>query len=40
LPTLDGFGPLGRGAHAVDEQIMIASLAPRAALLASVLLHL
>jgi glutamate carboxypeptidase len=37
IPTLDGFGPLGAGAHAPDERIEIASLADRAALLASVL---
>jgi glutamate carboxypeptidase len=40
LPTLDGFGPLGRGAHATDEQILVQSLAQRAALLASVLTRL
>jgi glutamate carboxypeptidase len=37
IPTLDGFGPLGAGAHAPNERIEIASLADRAALLASVL---
>jgi len=37
IPTLDGFGPLGGGAHAADERIEIASLAERAALLAAVL---
>jgi glutamate carboxypeptidase len=37
IPTLDGFGPLGAGAHAPDERIETASLAERAALLASVL---
>jgi glutamate carboxypeptidase len=37
LPTLDGFGPLGGGAHAPDERIEVASLPARAALLASVL---
>jgi glutamate carboxypeptidase len=37
IPTLDGFGPLGAGAHAPDERIEIASLPARAALLASVL---
>ncbi len=40
VPTLDGFGPVGRGAHAPDEQIRADSLAERAALLASTLLHL
>jgi glutamate carboxypeptidase len=37
IPTLDGFGPLGAGAHAEHEQIRTASLAARGALLASVL---
>ncbi|TQM10724.1 M20/M25/M40 family metallo-hydrolase [Pseudonocardia kunmingensis] len=37
IPTLDGFGPLGAGAHAAHEQIETASLAARGALLASVL---
>lgn len=37
LPTLDGFGPLGRGAHAADEAVLVRSLAERAALLAAVL---
>jgi glutamate carboxypeptidase len=40
IPTLDGFGPLGGGAHAPDERIEIASLPARAALLASVLITL
>lgn len=40
IPTLDGFGPLGAGAHAPDERIEIASLAERAALLAAVLVRL
>jgi glutamate carboxypeptidase len=40
VPTLDGFGPLGQGAHAVHEQIRVGSLAERAALLASVLTRL
>lgn len=37
LPTLDGFGPLGGGAHAPDERVEVASLPERAALLAAVL---
>jgi glutamate carboxypeptidase len=37
IPTLDGFGPLGGGAHAPDERIEKESLAARAALLAGVL---
>lgn len=32
-PTLDGMGPDGRGAHSLQEQIVISSLAPRATLL-------
>ncbi len=40
LPTLDGFGPRGQGAHAAHEQIQADSLAERAALLASVLARL
>lgn len=37
VPTLDGFGPVGRGAHALHEEIRGDSLAERAALLAAVL---
>ena len=33
IPTLDGLGPRGAGAHADDEHILIESLAERAALL-------
>jgi len=40
IPTLDGFGPLGAGAHAPHERIETESLAARAALLASVLVAL
>jgi glutamate carboxypeptidase len=40
IPTLDGFGPRGGGAHAPDERIETASLPARAALLASVLTSL
>ena len=40
LPTLDGLGPLGEGPHAVFEHVDRSSLAPRAALLASLLLTL
>ena len=39
VPTLDGLGVQGGGAHADDEHIMIDSLPERAALLAA-LLHL
>nr|WP_262403751.1 M20/M25/M40 family metallo-hydrolase [Actinomadura sp. CNU-125] len=35
LPTLDGLGPRGRGAHAPDEHVLVASLPERAALLAA-----
>jgi len=37
LPTLDGFGPLGDGAHALDEHVRLDALASRIALLAGVL---
>ncbi|MGI5228485.1 M20/M25/M40 family metallo-hydrolase [Actinoallomurus sp. CA-142502] len=37
LPTLDGFGPRGRGAHAEDESIAVPALAERAALLAAII---
>jgi glutamate carboxypeptidase len=39
VPTLDGFGPLGRGAHAADESIIVASLVDRIALVAALLLE-
>jgi len=35
IPTLDGLGPLGDGAHALHEHIVIESVAQRAALLAA-----
>ncbi|WP_169977506.1 M20 family metallopeptidase [Tautonia rosea] len=37
LPTLDGLGPLGAGAHAVHEHIEVDSLPLRAALIASLI---
>ncbi|SDU50954.1 M20/M25/M40 family metallo-hydrolase [Jiangella alkaliphila] len=37
VATLDGFGPLGAGAHAVHEQVVVASLAERARLVAALL---
>lgn len=37
VPTLDGFGPRGGGAHAVSEHILLTSLLDRIVLLASVL---
>jgi glutamate carboxypeptidase len=40
VPTLDGLGVCGGGAHADDEHILIISLPERAALLAALLLEL
>jgi glutamate carboxypeptidase len=37
VPTLDGMGAVGRGAHADNESIRIDSLAPRTALLAAMI---
>jgi len=37
IPTLDGLGGVGEGAHAVNESILIAELPRRAALLARLL---
>lgn len=37
IPTLDGMGAIGDGAHATHEHVVIASLAERAALLATIL---
>jgi len=37
LVSLDGFGPLGGGAHAATEHVLLPSIAERAALLAAVL---
>jgi glutamate carboxypeptidase len=37
IPTLDGMGPMGDGAHAIHEHVLIRSLPERAALLASLL---
>ncbi len=39
IPTLDGMGAVGDGAHAAHESILIDHLAPRTALLAGMLLH-
>jgi len=33
VPTLDGLGADGKGAHAIDEQIYVSSLEPRTQLL-------
>jgi glutamate carboxypeptidase len=38
VPTLDGMGAVGNGAHAADESIQLASLVPRATLLAGMIL--
>jgi glutamate carboxypeptidase len=34
VPTLDGLGAVGEGAHAINESVLLSQLAPRAALLA------
>ncbi len=39
IPTLDGMGAVGDGAHAVHESIVIEHLAPRTALLAGMLIN-
>jgi glutamate carboxypeptidase len=40
LPTLDGLGPVGKGAHAVHEQVIAATLAERADLVAAIITSL
>lgn len=40
IPTLDGLGAVGGGAHAADEHVVVAMLAPRTALLAGLLAEL
>jgi glutamate carboxypeptidase len=40
IPTLDGFGAIGDGAHALHEHVMIDALVPRAAAIAGLLAHL
>lgn len=37
VPTLDGLGAIGDGAHALHEHVIISSLAPRAALIAHII---
>jgi glutamate carboxypeptidase len=37
VPTLDGFGAVGDGAHALHEHVVLSSLPERAALCAAVL---
>jgi glutamate carboxypeptidase len=39
VPTLDGLGAVGHGAHSKDEHILINTMPARAALLAALLLH-
>lgn len=39
-PTLDGLGPDGGGAHALDEHVRLSDIAPRVALLAGLFLRL
>jgi glutamate carboxypeptidase len=40
VPTLDGLGPVGKGAHAVHEQVIAASLTERVALVAAIITSL
>lgn len=40
VPTLDGLGADGAGAHTLDEYIFVSSIAPRTALLANLMLTL
>lgn len=37
VPVLDGLGPVGGGAHSLQEHLLLSSLAPRTALLAAIL---
>jgi len=39
VPTLDGMGAVGEGAHAAHESVILKELAPRTALLAAMLLR-
>jgi len=39
IPTLDGMGAVGEGAHAQHESVFLDHLAPRTALLAGMLIH-
>jgi glutamate carboxypeptidase len=39
VPTLDGMGAVGEGAHAIHESVLIEHLAPRTALLAAMLME-
>jgi len=40
IPTLDGLGAVGEGAHAPNESLLVDRIADRAALLAHLVLHL
>jgi glutamate carboxypeptidase len=40
IPTLDGLGPIGDGAHSLEEYVEIASLPERAALIAGLIRQL
>jgi glutamate carboxypeptidase len=37
VPTLDGLGAVGDGAHALHEHVVISALTPKAALVAGLL---
>jgi glutamate carboxypeptidase len=39
IPTLDGFGAVGDGAHSAREYVVVKTLPERAALLAAMLVH-
>jgi glutamate carboxypeptidase len=40
VPTLDGLGAIGDGAHALHEHVRVSALVPRATLLAALLSRL
>jgi glutamate carboxypeptidase len=40
LPVLDGLGPIGGCDHSPDEYLRLDSVAPRAALLAGLIMHI
>jgi glutamate carboxypeptidase len=40
VPTLDGLGALGDGAHALHEHVLVSTLVPRAALIARIIARL
>ncbi len=40
VPTLDGLGALGEGAHALHEHVLISALVPRATLLANLMVKI